>query len=246
MPGIAKPQFLAMLLQHMSRIRGGSPRGILEDFPAGMWDRTREMVDAINPEKLGTVLGDAGENRFIPKADYESTVQQYGLRREGAWVAGYPPDVPGGPASKIQIAMPLASFKDYGPSLIPHELRHVEQDLGKYGGAQGDTPIIASSNGYFMREPTTNNLGMIADPMEALRMHHSPRASEIDAALSETATLEKLGDLDMAKYFIGQRSQADMYKKVWNRLPDFIKQHYRKTVGVAAPVIGGFQPETQE
>lgn len=256
MPPVAKPQFLATLLRHLGDLSGRSPRGVMESMKPGVWDDVRRVTDTMSQEKI-----DLMTSKFMNREQYLESNRR---SPTSPWVAfaetnsRFPPE-------RGMIAIPQQSLERYGPANIPHEGRHIQQQNKLLSG---EDTIQGERFPLTIKRSANPNNNMVAFgereiiPINDVRGIHSEfDLSEVDAALSEMATLEAAGDPNFYKYLYGygqkqrvggreftegQEPFVDVYRQVWNKIPEFVKDHYRKTIGVAAPTVGAFQPETQE
>lgn len=237
---IAKPQFMAMLLRHMSELTGKSPRGVMDTVGSEAWSGARNIVDTMSPNKLDLIA-----KNFHSKESYlASKPAVWG--EEVAFVT-HNERVGAGKGGKV--ALPPVAVREYGPSNIAHEGRHIEQ------AQRADfNPIEKNVYGNFNYNSERGLYELGNDDTIGKPLHSASNTWEIDASLSEIATMEAAGDTSFDKLRYLYRSSSPEwsaerignYKKVWDKLPDWIKEHYRKTIGIAAPAIGAFQPETQE
>lgn len=226
MPPIAKPQYLAQLLRHMASLENKTPRHILEKM-GPMWDETRKIVDVMSPEKLG-------EARFATLDEATRIRNRYGVSAQSGFAAT-PQHDPAGIMKDYINVMPLYNFENRGVDVIAHEPRHTQQQKGIYNKL-----ILSGDEVLFNNNPLEQPIKTGIPKNYFADIHHIINATEIDAFLSAHATLEA------AK--LRHKHPLDEYwmNKIWDESPEFVKKHYRKTIGVAAPAIGAFQPETQE
>jgi hypothetical protein len=168
------------------------------------------------------------------------------------------------------LAVPQYSLERYGPSNLPHEGRHVQQHTKILPGV--DPGFFYHSSPLRFRNTleapgggvvTTGNREILSYE-DAKGLHNQFNPLEVDAALSEMATIEAAGDPSFQKYLyaygdrikgpdgktriVDQQRIADSYRRVWSKMPEWAKDQYRATIGVggvAAPSIGALQPETE-
>lgn len=196
-------------------------------------------------------LSDIAENLISPEG-YKNVIENYPDVRGMSFFARPFEDLPSG------IALPETNVLASGAPAIPHEGRHLEQYMQKFG----------SENPVFSFNPEQSNaLWVKTDPLEFNRsknlgsvdrfsgVHQTLNEAEFDAAMSEMGTMIKAGDPKQATQYMykgsspsfAERTKRD-YKLLWDVLPPKAQQHFIETAGlagIAVPSIGAFQPETK-